>query len=95
MDESSFSISSNETYDNLILYDSNDPDINLFNSLSLETNFLSTIEAKQQMPKFNANKFSILNLNIRSMGKNFDNFKNFLYQLNFDCYLYIRNLVQR
>ena len=78
----------NQTFDifqqgkNLTLSDISDPDINYFNNKLQETKILTTSEAKHFF-KENQNKFSILNINIRSMNKNFDSLKSMLHNLNF------------
>ena len=67
----------------LTLSDSNDPDANLYENFTHETSFLSIDEAKNKIIHMNQD-FSILNLNIRSISKNFDDFKNLIKQLNFN-----------
>lgn len=77
-----FTLASEREFQKLALSDSNDPDANLFNSYNFETSFLSANEAQKQLENCKQN-FSILNINIRSISKNFDNFKILLQQLNF------------
>eukprot|EP00111_Clytia_hemisphaerica_P011532 TCONS_00033842-protein len=67
----------------LTLSDSNDPDANLYESFTHETSFLSIDETKNEIVNMNQN-FSILNINIRSISKNFDDFKALLKQLKFN-----------
>ena len=59
-----------------------DPDVNLFNEShlqNLDTPYLNIEEAKAKLFSLNdPNSFDILHLNIRSLNKNFDNFKTFL-----------------
>ena len=56
--------------------------INYFNNKLQETKNLTISEAKYFF-KENLNKFSILNINIRSMNKNIDSLKSMLHNLNF------------
>ena len=77
-----FTLASEREFQKLALSDSNDPDANLFNLYNFETSFLSANEAQKQLENCKQN-FSILNINIRSISKNFDNFKILLQQLNF------------
>ena len=67
----------------LTLSDSNDPDANLYENFTHETSFLSIDEAKNKITHLN-HDFSILNLNIRSISKNFEDFRHLLKQLNFN-----------
>ena len=69
--------------DNSVLIDNlTDPDVNLFNESTLQnldTPFLNVEEAKTKLSSFKSvNSFHILHLNIRSLNKNFENFKSFL-----------------
>ena len=57
-----------------------DPDLNFYeNNVSnvKAINFLMT-EVKSSLTKFDTYPFSVVHLNIRSMKKNFENFKDFL-----------------
>ena len=64
-----------------------DPDVNFYqtNVSNVEANyFLIKIftEVKSSLASFDPNAFSVLHLNIRSMKKNFENFKEFLKNLS-------------
>lgn len=73
-------ISSNEyiTLNNLT-----DPDINFFSSINFETQIFKISEAKTYLQQRVSNSFSLLNINIRSFNKNFENFKLMLQNLRF------------
>lgn len=60
-----------------------DPDLNYFKNLNIETNDFSPIEAKTHLAKCK-NKFSLLNINTRSISKNFENLKTMLCNLKFN-----------
>ena len=62
-----------------------DPDLNFFNKYvkNYDTKYLSPDDFKDFIEKPVTNLFSILHLNIRSIKKNFDNFKKILCSLDF------------
>ena len=69
-----------------------DPDLNFFNSNigNLDTPYISHEEHKNLNENGSADTLSILHLNIRSIKKNFENFKLFLSSLSFEsgiCFL--------
>ena len=66
------------------LNDSNqDPDINFYNDIySIETSYLLPCEANNKLKHFSSETFSVLHLNIRSMTKNFETFKESYNSLN-------------
>lgn len=78
MPDKTFQIS--DLHDKITPNDNLDPDSNYYNE-NLETKCFSPSEFKSFSK--NNNDFSILNLNIRSMEKNFENFKDLLQRLNF------------
>ena len=57
-----------------------DPDVNFYqnNISNVEANYFLMTEVKSSLKVLDANAFSVLHLNIRSMKKNFENFKEFL-----------------
>ena len=61
-----------------------DPDVNFYqNDVSnVEANYFLMTEVKSSLASFDPNAFSVLHLNIRSMKKNFENFKEFLENLS-------------
>ena len=61
-----------------------DPDVNFYqnNVSNVEANYFLMTEVKSSLASFNPNAFSVLHLNIRSMNKNFENFKEFLNNLS-------------
>ena len=60
-----------------------DPDVNFYNDISsVETNYLSPCEANNKLKSFTSETFSILHLNIRSMNKNFEAFREFYESLD-------------
>ena len=73
---------------NLLVNNLHDPDINLFsenNFQNLDTPYLDIDEAKERLSAFSdENSFKIIHLNIRSLPKNFDNFKRFLSETSHD-----------
>ena len=71
--------------DYILLDSACDPDLNFFNKYvkNFDTKYLSPGDLKYFIEKPVTNLFSILHLNIRSIKKNFDNFKNFLCSLDF------------
>ena len=74
-----------ENIDDILTDDSCDPDSNFFqtNFQSLDTTYLLPEEFHQLLDNKNTTSVSILHLNIRSINKNFDNFKLFLSSLNY------------
>ena len=66
------------------LNDSNqDPDINFYNYIySIETSYLMLWEANSKLKHFSSETFSVLRLNIGSMTKNFETFRDFYNSLN-------------
>ena len=68
---------------NVLVKNLSDPDINFFNEnniQNLDTPYFDITEAKASLETMGSNSFSILHLNIRSMNKNFENFKTFLFE---------------
>ena len=76
-----YSISDNT---DILLDDSCDPDVNFFNKKfqSLDTPYLMRGEFHNFLDNSSA-QFSVLHLNIRSLKKNFENFKLVLNPINF------------
>ncbi|XP_057314221.1 uncharacterized protein LOC130655476 [Hydractinia symbiolongicarpus] len=74
-----------QTNETLLLNDENDPDLNFYNcTLSKNTNTKYYSPNSDNIFAHAKNySFSILHLNIRSMQKNFESFKQFLHTLNF------------
>ena len=68
----------------ILLDDSCEPDVNFFNNKfqSLDTPYLMPGEFQNFLDN-SSNQFSVLHLNIRSIKKNFENFKLFLNSINF------------
>ena len=68
----------------ILLDDSCDPDVNFFNKKfqSLDTPYLMPGEFHNFLDN-SSDQFSVLHLNIRSIKKNFENFKLFLNSINF------------
>ena len=65
------------------LNNESDSDVNFYQSnLSNEANYFLMTEVKSSLTGFDPNTFSVLHLNIRSMKKNFENFKEFLKNLS-------------
>ena len=64
----------------ILLDDSCDPDVNFFNKKfqSLDTPYLMPGEFHNFLDN-SSDQFSVLHLNIRSIKKNFENFKNYFY----------------
>ena len=60
------------------------PDVNFYqnNFSNVEANYFLMTEVKSSLKDFDPNSFSELHLNIRSMKKNFKNFKEFLKNLS-------------
>ena len=60
------------------------PDVTFYqnNFSNVEANYFLMTEVKSSLKGFNSNSFSVLHLNIRSMKKNFKNFKEFLKNLS-------------
>ena len=61
-----------------------DPDVNFYqnNVSNVEANYFLMTEVKSSLASFDPNAFSVLHLNIRSMKKKFENFKEFLKNLS-------------
>ena len=62
-----------------------DPDVNNFyqnNVSNVEADYFLMTEVKSSLASFDPNDCSVLHLNIRSMKKNFENFKEFLENLS-------------
>ena len=61
-----------------------DPDVNFYqnNVSNVEVNYFVMTEVKSYLASFDPNAFSVLHLNIRSMKKNFKNYKEFLKNLS-------------
>ena len=61
-----------------------DPDVNFYqnNVSNVEANYFLRTEVRSTLASFDPNAFSVLHLNIRSMKKNFENFKEFLKNLS-------------
>ena len=61
-----------------------DPDVNFYqnNVSNVEANYFLLTEGESSLASFDPNAFSVLHLNIRSMKKNFENFKEFLKNLS-------------
>ena len=57
-----------------------DPDLNFYqnNVSNVKAIYFLMTEVKISLTKFDPNPFSVVQLNIRSMKKNFENFKDFL-----------------
>ena len=61
-----------------------DPDINFYQDISsLETHYCSPNDLKNNFQSFLKDSFSVLHLNIRSMNKNFESFKEFYSKIKF------------
>ena len=62
----------------------NDPDINFYQDISsLDTHYFTPNDFQDNFKCFYENTFSLLHLNIRSINKNFETFKQFYSSLNF------------
>ena len=61
------------------------PDVKTYqnNVSNAELNYILMIEVKSSLPSFDPNTFSVHHLNIRSMEKNSENFKEFLKNVSF------------
>ena len=60
-----------------------DPDVNFYNDISsVETSYLSPCEANNKLKSFTSKTFSILHLNIRSVNKNLEAFREFCESLD-------------
>ena len=61
-----------------------DPDVNFYqnNVSNVEANYFLMTEVKSSLASFDPNAFSVLHLNIRSMKKDFKNYKEFLKNLS-------------
>ena len=72
-------------FDNILLNNTNDADENIFNSLSqIDSVFYAVEEAATSFKKFNDKTFSLLNLNVRSINKNFESLKELLTTIKFE-----------
>ena len=83
-DASSKSISNNPSTvnDNFFISES-DPDINFCSDISpLDTTYFNTNKIREGFECLCKNGFSVLHINIRSIKKNFETFKNFYFKLN-------------
>ena len=62
-----------------------DPDVNFYQTQisSLDTSYYIPNEVKEKLENFQQKSFSVLHLNIRSMSKNFESFREFLDSLCF------------
>ena len=62
-----------------------DPDVNFYQTQisSLDTSCYIPNEVKENLENFQQKSFSVLHLNIRSMSKNFESFREFLDSLCF------------
>ena len=70
--------------ENILLNDSFDVDSNFFNTHGFTNTTYFTPETLKAMIKENIDiSFSVLNLNIRSLNKNFESVKNLLVEINF------------
>jgi len=80
-DNLSFNIFGNDN--RITLSDTNDPDINYFNEKKFQSKSFSLADVTQHFSQKSPDSLSILNVNIRSMSKNFENFKLMLFKINF------------
>ena len=77
------------SYNHLSIHESSinsehDPDISFNQDVSfLETQYCSPIDFQNHFQCFLRDSFSVLHLNIRSMNKNFESFKEFYSKINF------------
>ena len=72
-------------FDNVLLNNTNDPDENMFNNLSqIDSVFYAAEEAATNFKKLNDKTFSVLHLNVRSLNKNFESFKELLTTIKFE-----------
>ena len=61
-----------------------DPDVNFYNDvLTLDTQYLAPDKFQGNFKPFSKQSLSILHLNIRSINKNFETFKQLFLSLNF------------
>ena len=67
---------------NILINNSNDPDVNLYNEDDFDTRYFTVENLQYHVP--DDNTFSVLHLNIRSMNKNFENFKYMLNMLKYE-----------
>ena len=69
----------------ILLNNNRDPDLNFFNSVNFEnSNYVTPHEAFQELKQTDCDNFSILHLNVRSMNKNFEDFKSFYMSLKYE-----------
>ena len=67
---------------NILLNNSNHPDVNLYNENDFDTRYFTVENLQSHLPEDNT--FSVLHLNIRSMNKNFENFRHMLNILQYE-----------
>ena len=80
----SFSFVSCSTYESFI-NNENDPDVNCCNDVfTLDIQYLAPDKFQRNFKPFSKQPLSILHLNIRSINKNFEAFKQFYLSLNFN-----------
>ena len=63
---------------NILLHEHNDPDANFFNSndfKKINSQYVTPHEAYGELQSVDPDSFSILHLNIRSINKNFEDFR--------------------
>ena len=71
--------------DESFINNENDPDVNFYsNVFTLDTQYLATGKFQRNFKPFSKQSLSILHLNIRSINKNFEAFKQFYLSLNFN-----------
>ena len=82
--------------DDILLDNSCDPDVNFFSLKiqNLDTPYILPEEFQKFVGSSSHDSFSILHLNIRSIKKNFDNFKLFFFKSSpfFQCDLFFQNM---
>ena len=70
--------------DRILLNDANDPDQNIFlQETLLNTSYFTPESAKVSLNSVKDDSFSVIHINIRSLNKNFENFKSLLNQIGF------------
>ena len=71
--------------DESFINNENDPDVNFYNDVfTLDTQYLAPDKFQRNFKPFSKQPLSILHLNIRSINKNFEAFKQFYLSLNFN-----------
>ena len=71
--------------DESFINNENDPDVNFYNSVfTHDTQYLAPDKFQRNFKPFSKQSLSILHLNIRSINKNFEAFKQFYLSLNFN-----------